>query len=181
MKFMKDPEQVAKKITENIAAKSFKLFRDKKFRRLNNFENIDQVEQDRIFNEIVLTGLALAILTFENLEKRTRETPMFEQYFRYLQLEMANYYGNWLNELGSKPSDVELWKKLVKMRCDEYKKDEKRFLRKKNSLKNEWPHITAIGGFRHITRGKGKPEDELFIIFIRWIAGIYENISKSIL
>ena len=179
---MKAPEQVAKKITEVIASKSFKLFRDKKFRRLNNFASIDQEEQDRIFNEIVVTGLALAVLTYENLAKRSdNKSPVLEQYFRNLQLEMTNYYGNWLKEIGSKPADAELWKKLVLMRCDEYRKDEKFFFKKKVEPDNKWPYVTAIGGFRHITRSKGKPEDELYYIFLRLITKIFAEISRSVL
>ncbi len=45
-----------------IAEASFSFWNTKSFRALVNFEKIDQTEQDRIFNELEVTGLGLAAL-----------------------------------------------------------------------------------------------------------------------
>jgi hypothetical protein len=39
------PEGIAKEITERIAQSSFKIFNDKKFRQLVDFEKLEQVER----------------------------------------------------------------------------------------------------------------------------------------
>ena len=179
---MENTEIIARKITEMIADESYHLFRDKKFRRLNNFEKIDQVEQDRIFNEIVVSGLALAVLMFEALAELNSENRKdLEQLFLNLKVETTSYYGNWLKEMGTEVEFADLWKGLIEMRCDEYHKDRDEYLKDIKIKANPWKHIVSIGGFRHITRGKGKAEDELFKIFIHWIDNISKQITKILL
>lgn len=42
---MRNPEEIAKQVTEMIAKESYKFFRDKRFKKMNQFEKIDQAEQ----------------------------------------------------------------------------------------------------------------------------------------
>lgn len=129
-----------------------------------------------------MSGLALAILTFEalaglNSEKRKD----LEQFFLNLKVEMTSCYGNWLKELGTEAEFADLWKGLIEMRCDEYHKDNDEYLKDIKIKANPWQHIVSIGGFRHITRGKGKADDELFKIFIHWINNVSKQITKILL
>lgn len=179
---MQNPEIIARKITEMIVNESFRLFRDKKFRNLCKLETFEQVEQDRIFNEIVVSGLALSILMFESLAELNRGKKQdLEQLYLNLKLEMTSCYGNWLKELGTEQKFVDIWKELIEMRCAEYRKNKEKYLKHMNIEKNPWQHIVSIGGFDHITRGKGKPEDELFQIFIHWVNKISNQIVKTML
>jgi hypothetical protein len=47
------------------SAAAYELFCDKEFRRLAGFERLSQVEQDRIFNELMIAYLALIMLLLE--------------------------------------------------------------------------------------------------------------------
>ncbi|OGD65255.1 hypothetical protein A2215_01025 [Candidatus Berkelbacteria bacterium RIFOXYA2_FULL_43_10] len=137
---MKAPDIVARKITEKIASSAFKLFRDKKFRRLVELEKFDQTEQDRIFNEIVISGIALGYLFFDTLSER----PEYENdvYFPEIKIELLSSYGNLLKEIGSKDEDASLFKTVIKMRIDEcqkeYRKNKKTYHYRKRSFGRLW-------------------------------------------
>lgn len=178
----KRPDEIAKRLTEKIAGESFKLFREPQFHELVNYEKLQKEEQDRIFNEIVLTGLALAILMFGYLEEYTKNERA-KQFYAELQMEMESYYSNWLKELGTPTEFTELWKKLIKMRTDEYRRDYKEHQKEleKDWKKNPWVFVATIGGYHHIRRGKGKPEDPLFKFFLKWVIKIANDISATTL
>lgn len=175
---MTSPEELAKRVTEMIAKESFRIFRRKKFRELNNFPQIDQTEQDRIFNELVASGLALSILMFETIAQK--RIGVIEQYLMHARMETLSCYGNMLRNLGVEEEFAGLWKGLIKMRSDEYRKDLKIYLKHgpKTARKNPWPIIVSIGGFKHVTRGKGKPQDPLYKIFLDWICDVTLRIDK---
>lgn len=171
---MKAADTIAKEITNKIAASSFKLFRDRKFRRLAELEKFDQTEQDRIFNEIVISGLALSILFFRTMMEKQKDN-----YFYEVETELFSAYGNILKEIGAQKKDADLFKTVIKMRVDEY---QKQYIKYKKHLPSEkavvWPFVVAIGGYDHITRGKGKPEDPLYMIFFEWIKKMFKMILK---
>lgn len=166
----KNPEEITKKITENIADSAFEFFKKPEFRNLVNFDKLSRTEQDRIFNEIVITGLSLAVLMFEGMEGMAKkESP--KQFYREMQIEMASRYGNWLKEIGTPLEFTDLWKKLIQMRVDEYRKDYQEHRKKleKDWKKNPWVFVAALGGYHHIRRGKGKPDDILFKMVLKWV------------
>ena len=165
----KNIHEIAKVLTEKIAADSFSLFNKQQFRKLVNFDKLDQQEQDRIFNEILVAGLILLILMFSRLEKMAPHD-IIRQFYAELQMEMHSRYSNWLKELGTSSEFTDLWKTLIKMRTEEYRRDYKEHRREleKDWQKNPWVFVTALGGYKHIRRGQGKPGDPLFKIFLRW-------------
>ena len=176
----KNPEEIAKKITEDIASSSFDFFKQSDFRELVNFEKLERTEQDRIFNEIVVTGLSLAILMFESMEKVANNKNL-KQFLIEIRVELASYYGNWLKELGTPQEFVDLWKKLIEMRVDEYRKDYQEHQKEleKDWKKNPWVFVTALGGYHHIRRGKVKQEDKLFKMFLKWVIKNANKICKD--
>lgn len=177
---MKTPQDVARQITEKIAHSSFKIFKDRKFRQLVDFDNLEQTEQDRIFNELVVTGLSLAILMFRTLAELTKDEA--SNYYSELQVETKSRYGNWLRELGVENEFTNLWKELIEMRCKEYQKNfqdyQKQLPRPQES--NPWIPVVAIGGYTHIRRGKTKQEDPLFLPIVRWVKELAITISKTL-
>jgi len=75
-------EKFSKKIIEYIARSGFKVWQDKNFRRMVDFKNLSQTEQDRIFNEIEVTGLGLLALYLDDA--------IGKEEFAEIQLELAN-------------------------------------------------------------------------------------------
>jgi hypothetical protein len=58
-------EATAAGLAQTAACAAFQLFREKQFRRLAGFEKLSQVEQDRIFNELVVAFVVLIMLLLE--------------------------------------------------------------------------------------------------------------------
>jgi len=52
-------------LAQTAVGAAFQLFREKQFRRLAGFEQLSQVEQDRIFNELVVAFVVLIMLLLE--------------------------------------------------------------------------------------------------------------------
>lgn len=173
------PEHVAKKITERIASSSFKLFNDKKFRDLVNFDQLTKTEQDRIFNEIVVNAITLDILDLGSLSEQTK-TRFAENFYNETKIELYSYYGNWLRELGTPEEFAGLWKPLIDLRVKEYQKDLKTYRKqiKKTSWLTAWIHIVSLGCLKHIRRGKTKPGDPLFLMLLKWLVTSTEDMTK---
>src|SRR3970040_2341630 len=58
-------ETTAVGLAQTAAGAAFQLFREKQFRRSAGFEQLSQVEQDRIFNELVVAFVVLIMLLLE--------------------------------------------------------------------------------------------------------------------
>lgn len=173
-------EKVAKKVVENIANSSFRIFKDEDIRKMLDFSKIAQTEQDRIFNEFVVTGLSLAILIAETISELSEEK---SNSFRKLRGGLIDYYPSWLKELGVEEQYCGIWRKLIQMRCDEYRKDFKECQDHLPDPKkaNPWVSIVAIGGLHHLRRGKTSPEDFLFKHLLAWLKFLADDIEKVFL
>jgi len=145
-----------------------------------NFSKIDQIEQDRMFNEFVVTGLSLAILMSETISQLNEEK---SNSFKKFKDEMFIYYPDWLKELGVEEKYCEIWRKLIEMRCDEYRKDFEEYQgRPPNPKKvNPWVSVVAIGGLHHLRRGKTSPEDSLFKHLLAWLKFLANDVEKLFL
>lgn len=173
-------EKIAAKVVQKIARSSFQIFKDEDIRKMLNFSKIDQTEQDRIFNEFVVTGLSLAILMAETISELNEEK---NNSFLKLKSNLSNYYPNWLKELGVEEQYCDIWRKLIGMRRNEYRKD---FEKCQNHLPdpkkaNPWVSVVAIGGFHHLRRGKTSPEDPLFKHLLAWLKFLAEDTEKMFL
>lgn len=178
----KNPEQLARAITEKIANSSFVFFKDENIRSLLNFEKISVTEQDRIFNEILVSGITIAILIFATLENKTKNERI-KQFHIEMQIELTSSYPNWLKELGAEQNNADLWKELIKMRVNEYEKDyeeNEKEIKKQTDAKLAFVFVVAIGGNKHICRGKKKDMNLTFKPFLRWNVNLANEILKII-
>lgn len=173
------------------AKKSFNMFKDSKFRELAHFSDIDQVEQDRIFNELVVTNLIMAVLL---LEQSIRETnnPDKKEYFRALKDSLLKYFIKYLTRLGIADEFTEIWGKLIELRYDEYIQEINKF--RKEFLNSNDEKISALaleksvlifqslafGLYRHIVRGKIIKDDPLYKYIQLYLMEIHKGILKRI-
>lgn len=178
LKKSKNPEEIAKKITEKVVDSAFKFYRSEKFRSFTDLETLEKTEQDRIFNELIANGIVLGILMFDALAEKTK-SERAKNFYHELMIELSSRYSNWLKELGTPKNFCEMWKNLIQMRVDEYLKDYQEHEKEiKDPFKrNPWVFVAAIGCHRHIRRGKSKP-DELFKPILHWILDTADIISK---
>lgn len=180
----------ATSLDQTLSRAAFKLYQDKKFRQLVNFENISKIEQDRIFNELVISYLILLMLTLEAPDLRVSQE--LKEYFQLVKDELPKAHISYLKELGIENRYLEDWKKLIAMRYDEYQKNklEIRSAAIEMELKDKdlsWsdfndiqmliiPQTIAIGCLTHICRGKTEKKDELFKLILKNISRFYVEI-----
>jgi hypothetical protein len=171
---------------------AFKLFEDKEFRKLAKFEEISRLERDRIFNELVLANLTLIMLTLEARDiGLTSREPGLRDYYALMQEEIPTAHLRQLSEHGIEPKYLKDWKKLIRMRFEEYGEDrlkarsaamevEARELnRDLTAADMDKIHLglplntVAIGAFVHICRGKTNGRDDLLKLMVRMLGQFY--------
>jgi len=146
-----------------------RFFRDKSVRALLDFEKLEQMEQDRIFNELVITNLLLSVLMLDTVAELTSGSK--RDFCRDVSETLFYAYPRELARMGIDEEHVDLWNKLMKMRYDEYREDERRWKKRPDPrMQNPWRTVLAVGGLDHLRRGKTSPEDPLFPKMIEWLA-----------
>lgn len=174
--------------------KAFDLYRNRRFRKLINFNQIEKLEQDRIFNELVLAGLVLEMLILEAPDLRV--DPEFKEYLHILKDGIPEAHLKELKDLGIERKFIRLWRKLIKMRYEEYQREKGEVRSAAFELESqEAPidqqklaeiqallplHTVAILSYRHITRGKGKPESPLFKMILRFVEQLFMDVRFSL-
>ena len=108
-------------LAQAAAGSAFRLFRDKQFRRLASIEPLSQVEQDRIFNELVVAFVVLIMLLLEAPDLRVARE--FQDYLAGLNKRISKAHLDHLRTLGLETNHLRDWEKLIAMRYDEYARD----------------------------------------------------------
>lgn len=180
-------EATAAALAQAAAHSAFHLFRDKHFRRAARFEELDTVEQDRIFNELVCASLVLIMLVLEAPDLRgPRE---LRGYQAELKEKLPKAYIGQLKTYGVQNQHLKDWEKLIAMRYEEYAGDrhdvraaamqiessEKDLdLKDLSKIQMMVPlQAVAIGCHYHICRGKTDDRDKLFKSILRSLSEFY--------
>lgn len=173
----------------DIANSVYGLWHSEEFRSLIDFDNLSQTEQDRIFNEVEVTGLGLIILY---LDKAIADVTLTEYqiYFNDLQKSVIAFFIDFLKEIGIPEKFVKVWKQLIDIRLEEYREDYQTALDQSKhweefqgdlNLRKMWAQIEtlAIDSLRHIRRGKTKKGDPLWKLMRTWLFANYKQISQK--
>jgi hypothetical protein len=188
------PEQIARAtaagLVQAAAHHAFELFSDNKFRELADFDTLNQVEQDRIFNELIVAYIVLIVLVLEAPDLRV--PPEFRDYLSELKKMIPEAHITYLKTSGLEAEHLRVWEKLISLRYDEYAKDKhevrsadmKVEARGKTLDLDELSRIqllvpvqvVAIGCHRHICRGETDGRDELFKLTLRALSKFYVDI-----
>jgi hypothetical protein len=166
---------------------AFQLFQDTQFRQLAGFEQLRQVDQDRIFNELVVAYLVLIMLILEAPDLRVATE--FRDYLSKLNQKIPKAHLDYLRESGVKTKYLRDWKKLINMRYREYARDrhdvraaamqiessEKGFnLDDLSKIQMLVPvQAVAIGCHHHICRGETEGRDDLFKLTLKSLSKFY--------
>ena len=180
----------ATNLADVSAHMAFRLFRDKRFRQLAEFDKLSQAEHDRIFNELVLANLIMIMLILEAPDLRIEKE--FRGYLRDLHEKLPKAYVKNLEKLGIEPEHLRDWDKLIAMRYEEYAKDRHNVRAAAMQLESEDRDISladlsgiqimlpveavAIGCHHHVCRGKTEGRDELFKAMLRSLSKFYVQI-----
>lgn len=174
-------------LAQAAAGSAFQLFGDKRFRRLARFEQLSQVEQDRIFNELVVASLVVIMLLLEAPDLRA--APEMQSYLAGLSKKIPGAYIDHLKTLGLHSQHLQDWDKLIAMRYEEYQRDKHEVRAAALRLESaDKPlelddlakiqmllpvHTVAIGCHHHICRGSTEGREELFKSTLNSLAQFY--------
>ena len=188
------PEQMAEATAAGLvqvaAHNAFQLFRDKEFRRFVSFDIISQVEQDRIFNELVVSYIVLLLLLLEAPDLRVPRE--FQDYLKDLKEKIPKAYVDYLRTLGVAAENLRDWEKLIGLRYDEYAKDKHEVRAAAMQIESAEKALdlddlekiqmlvpvqaVAIGCHHHVCRGETKGRDELFKRTLKSLSRFYVDI-----
>jgi hypothetical protein len=168
-------------LVEVAAHHAFGLFRDNKFRRAAGFDTLNQVEQDRIFNELIVAYIVLVVLMLEAPDLRVPRE--FRDYLKDLKEMIPKAHLDSLRALGVESEHLLDWEKLIALRYDEYAKDRHEVRSAAMQIEATGKPLdfvdlskiqllvpvqaVAIGCHHHVCRGKTNGRDELFKLTLR--------------
>jgi hypothetical protein len=177
-------------LVQVAAHQAFQLFQDKEFRRLVSFDILSQVEQDRIFNELVVSYVVLIILVLEAPDLRVPTE--FRDYLLALKEKISKAHLDYLRTLGVEAEHLQGWEKLVDLRYEEYAKDRHEVRAAAMQIESAEKALdlddlskiqmlvpvqaVAIGCHHHICRGETKGRDDLFKLTLRSLSRFYVDI-----
>jgi hypothetical protein len=174
-------------LSQASAHSAFELFQNTSFRRQAGFEKIDQIEQDRIFNELVVAYLVLTMLLLEAPDLRVASD--FRGYLKNLNQQIPKAYVDHLKTLGVEAGYLEDWEKLIALRYEEYARDRIEVRTAAMQLEStEKPldledlskiqllvpvQAVAIGCHHHICRGNTDGRVDLFKLLLGSLSQFY--------
>ena len=180
-------EATAAGLAQTAAGAAFQLFREKQFRRLSGFERLSQVEQDRIFNELVVAFVVLIMLLLEAPDLRVAGES--RDYLAGLIKSVPKAHVNHLRTLGVETNHLRDWEKLMALRYEEYARDRHDVRAAAMQLESAEKSLdlddlskiqllvpvqaVAIGCHHHICRGDTAGRDELFKLTLRSLSMFY--------
>jgi hypothetical protein len=180
-------EATAAGLSQAAAASAYNLFCDKEFRRIAGLERLSQVEQDRIFNELVVAFLVLIVLLLEAPDLRVpRER---RNYLADLKKRVSEAYVENLRTLGVETSHLRDWEKLISMRYEEYARDKHEVRGAAMQIESAEKRLdldglsriqllvpvqaVSIGCHHHICRSNTGGQDDLFKQILKSLSKFY--------
>ncbi len=180
-------EATAEALSQACAHSAFELFQNAPFRREAGFDKINQVEQDRIFNELVVAYLVLTMLLLEAPDLRVAQD--FRGYLKNLNQQIPKAYVDHLKTLGVESGYLKDWEKLIALRYEEYARDRHEVRAAAMQLESKEKPLdledlskiqllvpvqaVAIGCHHHICRGDTEGRDGLFKLLLESLSQFY--------
>ena len=174
-------------LAQAAAGSAFRVFRNKQFQRLADFEQLSQAEQDRVFNELVLASVVLIMLVLEAPDLRAAGE--FRDYLADLNKRIPKAYVDYLRTLTVETKHLQDWEKLIAMRYEEYARGRHDVRAAAMQIKSSEKDLdlddlskiqmvvpvqaVAIGCHHHICRGNTEGQDELFKLMLRSLSRFY--------
>jgi hypothetical protein len=183
-------EATAAGLSRAAASSAYELFCDKEFRRLAGLELLSQVEQDRIFNELVVAFLVLIMLLLEASDLRVPRE--LRNYLAALNQRISEAYVENLKTLGVGTNQLRDWEKLISMRYEEYARDKHEVRAAAMQIESTEKSLdldglsriqllvpvqaVSIGCHHHICRGNTDGQDDLFKQIFKSLSKFYVEV-----
>jgi len=179
----------AEYLLDKLLPSAFKVFKDSEFRKIVNFDKISQVEQDRIFNELEVAAISIALFCLEERESVVQLKDF--HFWKGVCEKMPAGFEDKLLKLGIDPKNARLFKDLIEIRHVEYVKisegNRDWIDNDLRELKSEYAkevmarvQAIAVGTADHIRRGKLKVGDALISHLRNWLFPLDMEITNFI-
>lgn len=179
-------------ILNEIAMPSvFRFFKEEKFRELANFKKLPVSEHDRIFNELEVASICLAVFYLRAIKSVVR--PEDYHFWQDIEFHLPKQLQKTLMGYGLDGGDAKLMKQLVDMRCTEYEELSGEIWDANESNESEFKILppemkhftatmqaTAVGAADHIRRGKMIERDPLIRHLAFWLLSLQKKIAKFV-
>jgi hypothetical protein len=180
-------EATAADLSQAAAASAYELFCNKEFRAMAGLERLNQTEQDRIFNELVVAFLVLIMLLLEAPDLRVPRE--LRCYFADLRKRISEAYVENLKTLGVEADHLRDWERLIAMRYEEYARDKHEVRAAAIQIESAEKSLdldglskiqllvpvqaVSIGCHHHICRGNTDGHDDLFKQILKPLSKFY--------
>lgn len=184
-------EMKSRKLVLLGANKAFELFKDQQFRSLIKFDKMIEDEQNRVFNELVVTNLILLMLLLDRFALEADRGDK-KEYLTVLRKAVPEYFNSFIGTLGIPEKFVNIWKKLVDLRYDEYinstheirgeflQHDDAEIRDHAMDFKLMIFQSIAIGLYDHIMRGKIYPKSPIYKYLQPYLFKVYTGYLQKI-
>jgi hypothetical protein len=183
-------EVTAAGLSQAAAASAYELFSGKEFRRMAGLERLSQVEQDRIFNELVVGFLVLLMLLLEAPDLRVHRE--LRNYLAALNQRISKAHVDHLKTLGVETDQLRDWERLISMRYEEYARDKHEVRAAAMQIESAGKSLdldrlsriqllvpvqaVSIGCHHHICRGTTDRQDDLFKQILKSLSKFYVEV-----
>jgi len=186
-----EPEREAYFLGGYASKWGFDLFKDKNFREKIEFEKQNQTEQDRIFNELVVTALVYVLVFIDDKLDQQQLKESRYHFWRNVLDSIAPMYLIRLSNYKIPQEFINTWEKLIDLRLTEFYERRQEAYQvwdedgpdEPNELKKDtWIGLEAlrISSMLHLTRGKAEPDHPLKNILRTWLIGYHNKLAKRI-
>lgn len=178
-------------LDEIILPSVFTTFKAERFRELANFKKLPVSEQDRIFNELEVAGICLAIF-YLRLRKSLVNSEDY-QFWQEVERHLPKQLQKILIGYGTDGANAKKMGQLIDERREEYEEIASQAWEASDNLKSEFRNLapemktfaaraqaTAVGTVDHIRRGKIKEGDPLIKYLVAWLMALYKDIEKFV-
>jgi len=182
------PAEWANFLVKETAESAGKVFNDKLFQKQVRMQELEEEEQNRIFNEVQATGITFVILLVENRVRYVADGR--EAHWREVIEKIPEIFCQWLEEIGIPREFVLTWGKLIDLRLDEYRQGifetadafERQNGERGDDARMAYLRLETVAALSmmHITRGKARPGDPLQRHLMTWLGVLESNIVKNI-
>lgn len=178
-------------LNEIVLPLVFRVFQEDKFRELAYFKKLPVSEHDRIFNELEVAGICLAIFYLDAVKSLVR--PEDYHFWRNTEEHLPKQLQKILMGYGVDGSNAKMMRELIDMRRKEYEELAEKTLEASIDLKPELQELTpemrwfatkaqatAVGATDHIRRGKIQEGDPLIKYLIGWLMFLQQKVGKFV-
>jgi len=184
------PEKETDHLIRTVTSSAFRVFLDNHFRTMVNFAKQNQTEQDRMFNELVVTALLLLIsIVKDRLYFITTDR---QEFWRRVLEQIPGNLVNWLGSLGIEKKYADIWRKLIDLRLNEYQERQSQTRLAWTEEINQNPNqerlndamvrveTLTVSSMLHLTRGQAERDDPLRRRLRTWLSVLNNKLESRV-